>query len=102
MQLRQQKWRKILFLHDIIESFVAHDHGIQNRVFLKSKVILLKNGHSYGVGDINVALCRLKLTAKKLQKRGLTRTVSTYNAVAVTGCKLEVNVLKKKLTAKLK
>ena len=58
----------VLLFHYIIEALIAHYNGIKNRELLECKVVLLKDGHSYGFGNINVTLCRLKLAAKNTKE----------------------------------
>ena len=92
----------VLFYLDLIQTLVAHQHRIQYGVFVEGKVILTQNRHANRVGNRYLARRRLQFTAQDLEKGGLSRTVCTDDAIAVSGGKFQVNVLKEKLTAKVK
>ena len=90
---------RFLLRHDVIKPFVAHDDGLKHLVFIELKVVLLEHGHALAGGDGDIAGRRLQLAREQLEECRLARAVGADDAIAVTGCKLDVDVLEKRLPA---
>jgi len=72
---------------------VAHEYGIENRVLIKSKLVLVEHGDPLFRPLADLAPVRLKLTGQDLQKGGFAGAVGAYQPVTVAGDKLDIDVL---------
>ncbi len=57
---------RILFLHDLVQTGISHDHDIHDRVLVILEVILLQHGKALPRSDRDISLCRLKLSRQDL------------------------------------
>ena len=78
---------------------MTHDDRGQDFIFIKLKVVLLEDGHALAWGNHDVARGRLQLTGKHLEEGRLAGAVRADNAVAVSGGKLDIDVLEERLSA---
>ena len=89
----------VLLLHDLIQALMTHDNRRQDFIFIKLKVVLLQNGHTFAGRDHDVARGRLQFAGEHLEESRLAGTVGANNAVAVACGKLDVDILKERLSA---
>ena len=85
---------RFLFLHNIIQSLVAHNDRIENRELIIFKMVLLQHGETLARCDDDVAVCRLELSGENLQKRRLSGAVRTDDTIAVALGKFDVYIFK--------
>ena len=78
-----------------MEFRVADNHGFQGGVFLKGKVILLKDGNSLVFSNRDFPPVVFCFTGKNLEKSGFSRPVCPDYSVTVAGGEFQVYVLKK-------
>ena len=56
----------VLLLHDLIESFIAHDDSVHDRINIIFKVILFQHGEALAGSDRYIAVCGLQSTGEDL------------------------------------
>jgi len=80
---------------------VAHDHGIQHAELFESELILTQFTQALVRIEEHVTGAWHQVTGKDFQKGGFTAAVGSDQTVTVTAAKLDGNVFKQRLTAKL-
>ena len=53
---------RFFFFHDLIQSGVTHDNGVQNIICIVLEVVLLQEGETLSGSDHDVSVCRFKLS----------------------------------------
>ena len=87
----------VLFLPHLVQPFVAHDHGVQHRIFVKGEVVLAQHRHPHIFGHGHRPGGRLQLPLQNAEEGGFARAVGADDAVAVAGGELQVHVLEQGL-----
>ena len=91
----------ILLLHDLIQSGVALDNGIQHGELVELEVVLLQHGHPLILGDDDLTGGGLQIAGEDAKEGGLPRSVGADDTVAVAGDKFQVHVLEQRLSAEV-
>ena len=91
----------ILFLHNVIQVLVAHNDGVENRIFVVLELILLQDRHPCAGFEKDIAGRRFQFAGKNFQKGGFAGTVRADHAVAVAGGELQIDLLKQNAAAEL-
>ena len=86
----------IFFFHDLIQSLVSHDNGVENCIGVIFEVILLQERETLSGCDDNITVGRLQLSGKDLQEGRFTGTVGTDQTVAVAFCKFDIYIFKER------
>ena len=82
------------FLHNVIQSLVAHDNRIQNGILVILEMVLLQEGETLAGRHGDFSLGGFQFAGKNLQKSRFTGTVSTDQAVAVAFGEFDINIFK--------
>ncbi len=98
--LRQRIDAIALGLH-LPQLFMAHDHGIEDRVFLKAELILAQLAEALVGVEADIAGARFQVAAEDLHQRRLAAAVGADKPVAVAVAELDGDVFKKRLGAEL-
>ena len=85
---------RLFFFHDLIQAFISHDDGIQNRIFVILEMILFQEGKTLSRSDDDFAAGGFQFAGQNLQERGLARAVGADQAVAVSFCKFDIDIFK--------
>ena len=91
----------VLLLHHVIETLIAHDDGIHDRIGVILELVLLEDGHTDAGLDRHVAAGRLELARKDAQEGGFACAVGANDAVAVARRELQIDVLEQDGAGKL-
>ncbi|MND77665.1 hypothetical protein D3C80_693600 [compost metagenome] len=89
-----------LFLHRP-QFVVAHDDGVQHAVLLESELILTQFTQALVRIEEHVAAARHQIAAQDFHKCRFAAAVGADQTIAVTAAKLNGDVFKQRLTAKL-
>ncbi|MOA00908.1 hypothetical protein D3C78_1202880 [compost metagenome] len=89
-----------LFFH-CPQFMVAHDNGVQHAVLLKSELILTQFTQALVRIEEHVAAARHQIAAQDFHKCRFAAAVGADQTIAVTAAKLNGDVFKQRLTAKL-
>ena len=93
--------QRFLLLDDLVQARVAEDDGVEHRVVVEGKVILLEHRHTgFGV-DRHRAGGRLEIPGQDAQEGRFSRAVCADHAVAVAGGELQIHVGKQILSAEI-
>ena len=92
----------VLFLHDLVQTLVAHDDGVHHGEFIVLKMVLLQHAHAVFLAHGNSTGGGLQLTGDDAQQSGFARAVGADDTVAVVGLEQQVNVLVEQVAGKLK
>ena len=81
---------------------MPHDDRAKNFIAIKGIMILLQDSQPLARRDFNDTASRLDLARKELQKGGLTRPVRAVDAVAISRCEFQIDILVKNAFSELK
>ena len=88
---------RILFLHDIIQPLISHDHRVQHRILVIFEVVLLQKGKAFPRCHGDISVCGFQLSGKDLQESGFSRAVGTDQSITVPLNEFDIDVLKERL-----
>ena len=78
--------------HHLVEAGMAHDHGVDHRLFVKGEVVLTEHGNALAGAGGDVTMIRLLFPGQDLEEGGLACAVGADQAVAVARGELDVDV----------
>ena len=84
----------VLFLHDLEETGITLDHGIEDDLIIIFVLVLFQEGQSLSLGNGNSAVGGIQLSAEDLKESGLSGAVGTDDAVAVSFGEFDVDIFK--------
>ena len=82
----------VLFVHNCPQWLMAHQHCIQNGMFVKFEVVLFEDGKSFRRTETDRTARRGYVAAEDFEKGGLAGAVRTDDPVAVAGCEFQVYI----------
>ena len=91
----------VLFLHDLIQTRIALDDGVQNGEIVVREVVLLEHGHARTGFDGNIARRRVQLARQDFQEGGLACAVCADDAVAVALGEFDVDFFEQRFSAEV-
>ena len=80
------------FGHDLVEPFMPHDDGVEDRFLVKGELVLAQDRHPLPGADGDVALIRLELAGEDLEKGRFSGAVGADEPIAVSRGELDVDV----------
>ena len=85
--------KSVFFVHDLDKPFMSEHDGAAHRFKIVFILVLRKHAHTFVFIERDVALVRLDLPRKHLQKRGFARAVRADDAVAVAAREPQIDFL---------
>ena len=89
----QFRIKSLTLLHIVPKRFMTHKNSIENTIFVKFEVVLLKHRKALSRAEFNRTLVWLQVAAYCAQKCRLAGTIGTNNTINITCCKFQINIL---------
>ena len=90
---------RFFFFHDLVQSGISHDDGVENLISVIFEVVLLQERKTLARSDNDISVGRLKLSGQDLEESRLTGTVCTDQTITVSLCEFDVDILKESFLA---
>ena len=88
-----------LFLHDIIQSLIPHNNGIQYRISVIFEMVLLKERKTLAGSNGDISVGCFKLSGKNFKESRFSGTVGTDQAITVPFCEFNIYIFKQRFFA---
>ena len=93
---------RVFFLHDVVQTPVAHNDRVHHGVFVILEVVLFQHGHAVFLLDGHGAGGGRQLARDDPEQGGLARAVGSDDAIAVIRLEEQIHMLVQKVSRKLK
>ena len=86
--------QRLFLFHDLIETGISHDNGVEYRIAVVFEVVLLQERKTLTWCEDDFSAGRFKLPGKDLKKCRFSGSVRSDQTVAVAFCKFDIYIFK--------